>query len=245
MATLKSRFEELIHLTWGEFIDVEKGKNTTVDDAILCKLIRLCAETDDIAASKMAFDRIDDPLTTPIQINVPKFYTRYVNAKTIEKSKTKAIGPAEDTSEKSKSTYDPATAKLRETLHEMRDMPQQIVGVVMKQKRYIDQGKPTPHNPMVKSVIVANLLKNVHRGRSRAIEVVFDQIDGKLAKSITLLGGEDVYVDDYVTLEAPAGSVMSDGYYVCESKAMTTAWLRGFANSEKGLSILAEGLEDA
>jgi len=246
METLKERFESLIHLTWSEFLEIEKGKNTTVDDGVLCKLIRICAETDDIAAAKLAFDRIDGIQETPIKIDVPKFYTRYVNATKLEAGpKTKAIGAAKDPSETAKSNYDPATAKLRETLREMRDMPQQIIGVVLRQKKNIDAGKPTPHNPMVKSVIVANLLKNVSRGRFRAIELVFDQIDGKLTKTITLLGGEDVYVDDPIPTIAPAHSSKDEnGYYVAENKEMTAAWLRGFANSQKGLEMLAEGLDN-
>lgn len=244
MASLKQRFEEMIHMTWGEFVELENDNNASVDDGVLCSLIRICADTDDIPAIKLAFDRVDGLLETPIEINVPKFYTRYVNAKEIEPG-AKQIKAAKDIKKEKVSTYDPATAKLRETLLEMRGMPQKVIQVVRGNKKRIDDGKESKHDPMVKSVIVANLLHNVRRGRYKAVELVFDQIDGKLTRTITLLGGDDVYVDDYNTLVAPAHSIKDEsGHYIAENKAMTNIWLRGFANSQKGLEMLAEGLDD-
>ncbi len=246
MSSLKSRFEELIHMTWGDFVVLEKDKGASVDDGVLCSLIRVCADTDDIAAVKLAFDRVDGLLETPIEIKVPKFYTRFVKATEIEPG-AKQIEAPEDADKKKESNYDPATAKLRETLREMRGMPQDVIRVVRLYKKHIDEDKKraTDHDPMVKSVIVANLLRNVKRGRFRAIELVFDQIDGKLTRTITLLGGDDVYVDDYNTLVAPAYATKDEqGFYIAEDKIMAAQWLRGFAQSQKGLEILAEGLED-
>lgn len=244
MASLKNRFEELIHMNWSDFVFLEHDKSASVDDGVLCSLIRICADTDDIAAAKLAFDRVDGLLETPIQVKVPKFYTRYIKATEIEPG-AKAIGAPESSETKQTSNYDPATAKLRETLQEMRAMPQDVIRVVRGYKKRIDEGKEVKHDPMVKSVIVANLLRNVQKGRYRAIELVFDQIDGKLTRTITLLGGDDVYVDDYSTLIAPAEATKDEsGCYIAENTLMTTAWLRGFANSQKGLEILAQGLDD-
>ncbi len=244
MASLKSRFEELIHMEWGEFVELEANKSASVDDVVLCSLIRTCAETDDIAAIKLAFDRIDGLLETLIEIKVPKFYTRYVNAKEVDTG-TKAVGAGDDVSKDDASKYDPATAKLRETLKEMRSMPRDVIRVVGLYRKRIDKGTPVETQPKVKAVIVANLLKNVTKGRFKAVELVFDQIDGKLPKAINLLGGADVYVDDYNELVAPAHSeIAEDGVYFAENQMMTNIWLRGFANSQKGLEILAESLDD-
>lgn len=252
MASLKTRFEELLHIDWYEFCKLEADKHSTVDDSALCSLIRICADSDDISAAKLAFDRADGIQATQIEIRVPKFYIRYVNAKDIEPG-AKALEAPEDADKKKKSNYDPASAKLRETLAEMRGMPRQVINVVRKHKKFIEkclkekvEVPEEVHRPMVKSVIVANLLRNVQKGKFKAIELVFDQIDGKLPKAIQLLGGEDVYIDDPMNLEvAPANAIMGeDGVYVAEDKAMSTMWLRGFANSQKGLEILAEGLDD-
>jgi hypothetical protein len=244
MASLKTRFEEIIHMTWGEFIELEQDKSSTVDDVVLCALVRTCADTDDISAIKLAFDRVDGLLETLIEIKVPKFYVRYVNAKEIEPGAKQIEAPGTAKKEEDVS-YDPATAKLRETLKEMRKMPRDVIRVVRLYKKRIEKGEKVEHDPKVKSVIVANLLKNVQKGRFKAVELVFDQIDGKLPKAINLLGGSDVYVDDYSVLVAPAHAQLGeDGVYYAENQIMTTAWLRGFANSQKGLEILAEGLED-
>lgn len=244
MSSLKTRFEELMHMNWSDFVILEHDKTASVDDGVLCSLIRICADTDDIAAIKLAFDRVDGLLETPMEVKVPKFFTRYVKAKEIEPGAKQITAPEASKKEKA-STYDPATAKLRETLREMRGMPQDVIRVVRGYKKRIEDGKESKHDPMVKSVIVANLLRNVNRGRYRAIELVFDQIDGKLTRTITLLGGDDVYVDDYTTLVAPADAIKDEsGCYIAENKLMTTAWLRGFANSQKGLEMIAEGLDD-
>ena len=251
MATIKLRFEEMLHMDWYEFIKLEADKSAIVDDGALASLIRICADTDDIAAAKLAFDRADGLQATVIEIEVPKFYVRYVNAKEIEPG-AKELEDPQDAKKEKKSSYDPASAKLRETLAEMRGMPQDVIRVVMLYKKRIEKAfedgtplKEDQHKPMVKSVIVANLLRNVKKGKFKAIELVFDQIDGKLPKTIQLLGGEDIYVDDDQTLVAPANAIMGDdGVYYAENKAMTTIWLRGFANSQKGLESLAEGLED-
>lgn len=244
MATLKTRFEEILHMEWGEFCELEKDKTASVDDVVLCSLIRNCADTDDISATKMAFDRADGLLETPIEIRVPKFYIRYINAKEID-GNTAGIEAPQSSKKDKKHKYDPASAKLRETLQEMRQMPRDVIRAVRLYKRRIEKGTPVDHQPMVKSVIVANLLRNVQKGRFRAVELVFDQIDGKLTKTISLLGGDDVYVDDYNTLVAPADATKDkEGYYIAENKTMTAAWLRGFAQSQKGLEMLVEGLED-
>lgn len=242
--TLKDRFEELIHMNWADFVQLEHDKSASVDDGVLCSLIRICADTDEISAIKLAFDRVDGLLTTPIEVKVPKFYTRFINATSME-APQKALEAPESTKKEKTSNYNPASAKLRETLREMRSMPQDVIRVVRLYKKHIDEGKEYNHNPMVKSVIVANLLRNVRKGRYKAIELVFDQIDGKLTRTITLLGGEDVFIDDPITKVAPADSIKdAEGYYIAENKVMTADWLRGFSRSQKGLEMIAEGLDD-
>jgi hypothetical protein len=243
MSSLKQRFEEMIHMNWGDFVLLEADRSANVDDGVLCSLIRICADTDDIAAIKLAFDRIDGLQEIPIDIKVPKFYVRFVKAKEAEPMPKELQAPDDIKAEKT--DYDPATAKLRETLKEMRSMPQDVIRVVRGYKKKIDKGQPVKHDPMVKSVIVANLLLNVRKGRFRAIELVFDQIDGKLTRTIALLGGKDVVVDNTTELVAPAGSILGeDGKYLWEDPIMKAQWLRGFAQSQKGLEILAEGLGD-
>lgn len=244
MATLRDRFEELIHLEWGAFCELEQNQGASVDDSVLCNLIRICSDTDDISASRLAFDRIDGTLETPIDVKIPKFYIRYVNAKETETAQKSIEAPKSDVDEEPKN-YDPATSKLRETLREMRRMPKDVIRAVLLYKKRIEKGIDVETQPTVKAVMVANLLKNVQKGRFKAIELVFDQIDGKLTKTIKLLNGSDVYVDDFNTLIAPAHATLDEnGYYIAEDKAMTANWVRGFAQSQKGLEMLLDESDD-
>ena len=225
-------------MNWSEFVKIEHDENATSDDAMICGLIRACADGD-MRSIKTAFARSDGEVEIPVHIKTPKFYVRYINAKEVEKG-TEEIGVGkEKVEQEKKEEYDIATAKLRETLNEMRKAPKKLVEVVLGMRTRVDddfkKGVALPKEesvPMVKSVISANLLHLAGYGNSAAVTEVFNQIDGKLAKTITLLGGEDVYVDDHMTEIAPAGSTKDEsGYYVFENKAMTTLWLRGFSKS--------------
>jgi hypothetical protein len=250
MGSLKEQFEEFLHYPYDEYWKQKKSRNNTVDERTIMSLIDLCTDTDDIPATKMSFDRIEGMLETPIHVKVPKFYVRYINAKDVEHSEQKALEAPESSKAVEGEQYDPATAKLRETMQRMREMPEQIIPAILRVKKAVQEGKDVKLTgkqkmPQVKHVIVANLLKNARRGRFSAINLIFDQLDGRLTRTITLLGGEDVYVDDYSLLTAPAGAIKDDnGYYIAENKTMTTAWLKGFANSSKGLEMLVEGLDD-
>lgn len=89
--------------------------------------------------------------------------------------------------------------------------------------------------------MVAGLLRMAQNGNSRAIGMVFDQIDGKLMRVITLLNGEDVYVDNVFDVVAPAHAIKDEnGVWVADDKRMEMAWIAGFAKQNKGM----EGLLD-
>lgn len=251
MSNLKEQFEEYIHMPYDEYWKKRRQKNNTVDDRIIMSLIDICTDSDEISAAKMSFDRIEGMLDTPITFKIPKFYVRYPNANRVEGSKTKAIGsPKEEEEPVDKSDYDAATAKLRETLQKMRTMPDGIVPAILKVKSMVQKDKtvnikPPAQIPQVKHVMVANLLRNVRKGRFKAIELVFEQIDGKLTRTIDLMSGhKDVIVDDINALTAPAGSVLIDGVWHYEDKAMAAPFIRGFAKSQKGMELILEELDD-
>lgn len=230
---LADRFIELLHMQWSDFVVIEADENATSDEAMLCGLIRACADGD-MRSIKTAFLRSDGEIEIPVQIKTPKFYVRYLAAKDIESTGKQLDVGTEKIEEKK---YDLASAKLRETLNEMRKAPKKVVEVILGMRTRVDndykQGNPMPADnviPMVKSVIVANLLHLAGYGNSNAVTEVFNQIDGKLVKVITLLNGEDIYLDDHMTEIAPVHAVKDkDGYYIAENKAMTNIWIRGFA----------------
>jgi hypothetical protein len=86
----------------------------------------------------------------------------------------------------------------------------------------IDKGE-VYGNPRVKSVVVAGLMKMVHNGKIAAVFEVFDQIDGKVADTIKLLGG-DVIIQNYALI-APAGAEKNDdGVYYTVASNTTDSW---------------------
>lgn len=238
---LGERFIELLHLNWAEYAKIEADEDGSSEDAMICGLIRACADGD-MRSIKTAFARSDGEIEIPVQIKTPKFYTRYLNAKEAEPGEKEIEMGKQELKEKE---YDMATAKLRDTLQEMRKAPKKIVTMILGMRTRVDtdikQGNALPPSesiPLVKSVIAANLLHLAGYGNSNAVTEVFNQIDGKLAKVITLLGGEDVYLDDHITQIAPAHSIKDeDGVYVAENKTMTNLWLRGFAKTTPQLIL--------
>jgi len=245
---LADRFIELLHINWIEFIKLEHDENASSDEAMLTGLIRACADGD-MRSIKTAFARSDGEVEIPVQVKTPKFYVRYLSAR--EKEEGPKQIESKEKIEEEKSEYDMATAKLRETLNEMRKAPKKIVAMILGMRTRVDEsfknGSPMPPEesvPMVKSVIVANLLHLAGYGNSNAVTEVFNQIDGKLIKTITLIGGEDIYVDNFIDEIAPAHAIKDEnGNYVAENKAMTSLWLRGFAKNVPQM-ILEDENED-
>lgn len=236
---LTDRFNEVLHWTWDKFWELENDPNATSEDALVCSFIRACG-AGDLRSIKHAFARSDGEVEIPIKFNVPKFYVRYLAATTIDKEDgagEKAVAPI------AKEEYDVATSKLRATLDKMRTAPKALVPALLERRKFVDEAMKNnltlpKEIPLVKSIICANLLSLANRGSSNAVTEVFNQLDGRLAKTITLLGGEDVYVDDYVTKIAPAGAAKdSKGIYVAENKAIANLWVSKIA--PEALSELA------
>lgn len=231
--TLTDRFNEIIHWTWDKFWELEHDPNASNVDAMICAFIRAMSEGDK-KSIKHGFARSDGEVEIPIEFKVPKFYVRYLVAKGVEggsaKTQKQIAVPEEEISE-----YDVATAKLRDTLQEMKKAPKGVVRLLLAARKQIDHAmleeeKLPDHVPLVKSIICANFLHIAQSGDSEAIKDVFEQLDGRLAKTITILGGHDVYLDDYSTEKAPKGAIKDkDGVWVAENEAMANLWISRIA----------------
>lgn len=125
------------------------------------------------------------------------------------------------------------TGSLRAVLEKMMGSPKSIVDEILAAADEIDGGGYASGNPMVKSVIVAGLMQLVHKGRISAVFEVFDQIDGKVADKLKVLGG-DVYVTRFDTI-APSNAVKNDkGIYQVEATVMTDVWGSRLQQLSKG-----------
>lgn len=237
---------QVIHWRWDEFVKAETdGKYTGLESVVLA-LVRTCSEAK-LGAIKLAIDRVDGKLETPVKIEYPKVYFIYPEAERVADLPAGTSAPQlepgtslpavlekppSDIPEEEPVTL--ATLSLRETLHKMADAPRNLVPVILKTKKEVeagikqDQYAVFPDAPMVKSVIAANLMHlAVEKNNFDAITEIFDQIDGKLVETIRFLG-DDIFIPQYA-LEAPAGAQKNkEGIYMLEAKEIAEQWKQKF-----------------
>jgi hypothetical protein len=198
----------------------------------------------------MALDRLDGKVAMEIEVEYPKFYTVYPYATKrmddptiIEADENGVIklvpgiditgvnqveiieveGSPADLDELAAVEDEMPTGSLRKMLEKMLESPKYIVTDILASAEAIEVGRKDIGDPMVKSVIVAGLMKLVHDGRISAVFEVFDQIDGKVADKIKILGN-DVFITRFDQI-APAGAEKNDdGVYQLAADDMTNVW---------------------
>ena len=258
---LTHSFRDIIDMRWDEFVAMEQSLDATNHDAIITGIVRACRKGN-LRAVQVSLDRLDGKVATEIEVEYPKFYTLFPYAtKTAddisiidhdELSKVEIpagitldstpltknefqdlLGAPADVEEQSAAEEEMAPGSLRAVLERMLDSPKSVVDDILAAADAVDRGSYDLGNPMVKSVIVAGLMKLVHNGRISAVFEVFDQIDGKVADKIKVLGN-DVFVKRFDTI-APAGAVKNeDGVYQIASDTMTDSWAARLEQLNKG-----------
>lgn len=236
MNKLTPFFKETIEKRWSEFCKMEQEESHTSAEAVVFSIIRACVNGK-LPAIKESLNRIDGKLEEQIDVIYPKFYISYPYAEVRETTvkvggKDKQIvsvtGVNEPKKDKQSVNAPLVTGSLRDTLSRMSEQPRNLVTAILAAAQDVEArhgyaGEVDPVNdPLVKSVIVAGLLKMAHNGNLGAIFEVFDNIDGKLVDVIRILG-EDVYLTSYDTI-APAGATKVDGVYQMEADNTTSKW---------------------
>ena len=237
---LTEGFREIIDLRWSDFIQMEESLDATNFDSIITGLIRACKKGN-LRAIQTALDRLDGKVAMEIEVEYPKFYTIYpyatkrVDDPSIIDIEPKMLGnipdlvivddvvgsPA-DMDELAAVEDDIPTGSLRVMLEKMLNSPKTIVTEILASAEKIEAGVDNG-DPMVKSVIVAGLMKLVHDGKLSAVFEVFDQIDGKVADKIKILGN-DVFLTRFDQI-APAGAEKNEnGIYQIAADDMTNVW---------------------
>lgn len=251
---LTDGFREIIELRWSAFVEREVSLDATNFDAIITSVARACQKSN-LRAIQTALDRLDGKVATEIEVEYPKFYHIYPYAektaddpKIIDVSDKDYVWPAEgkpvkiqpipegspaDIEELDSVEEELPTGSLRIVLEKMLHSPKQIVTDILATAEKVDKGDLSAGDPMVKSVIVAGLMKLVHEGRMSAVFEVFDQIDGKVADKFKVLGN-DVFVTRFDKI-APAGAVKNeDGVYQITAEDMTNSWVARLEQANKG-----------
>lgn len=235
-------FKEVIEKRWSEFVKMENdGDSHTSAQAVVFAIVRACAKGK-LPAIRESLNRIDGKLQEQIEVEYPKFYIQYPYAKALASganreqivseqgsSSTEIVKASEENREQPDLEAPLVTGSLRDTLNRMADAPKALVEKILQAAEDVDtregySSDTDPINdPLVKSVIVAGLLKMAHNGSLSAIFEVFDNLDGKLVDKIKVMG-DDVYVTRYDELAPPGATKNADGIYEIEADNTTSSW---------------------
>ena len=233
---------EVSNWQWDEFVKAEHDKTYTTNQAMIFAIIRSCA-MQKMDAIKLSLDRIDGKLKTPIKIEFPKIFYLFPNAE-LSKVETPAgfvepgdiidtpVGPAVvalvEELPKEEIDSDLPSMSLRQTLTKMsdypRDLPDAIIELAQNTEWAMRDKVPMPDEvPRVKSVVAAHLLVMAKNRSIAALSEVFDQIDGKLAETIQIVG-EDIYITSYSSTAPEGAEINKDGVLQIEATQAQNLW---------------------
>lgn len=248
--------QEVSNWTWDEFVRAEHDKNYTTNQSIIFGLVRSCA-SQKLPSIKIALNRLDGKLKTPVRIEYPKMYFLYPNASGVERdiiedkdnpklleSVDKVVVDEElpvnsivDTEPVEPRQSELPSLSLRETLTKMSDfpraIPEAIIQLALQTHQWVENKAPKPDEiPRVKSVVAANLLVMAQNRNIDAITEVFDQIDGKLVETIQILG-EDIYISSYSSVAPEGAKLNADGIYQIEATQTQNHWMQKLSELNK------------
>lgn len=245
MNKLTPFFREIIEKRWTEFVKMEESEDYTSSEAVVFAIIRACINGK-LPAIQQSLNRVDGKLAEQIEVVYPKFFIQYPHATAIASKNRHQVkvekGEMHVPEDDGVMTIgEPApkslvTGSLRDTLSRMSESPRNVVTAILAaakdvETRHSYQADSDPlSDPLVKSVIVAGLLKLAHNGNLGAIFEVFDNIDGKLVDTIRILG-EDVYLTSYDTI-APNGAKKVNGVYQVEADNTSSKWAISLGRKE-------------
>lgn len=213
---------EMSEWYWPDFIQSrEDEEKTEYEDSLIKLVVSIVDEKVTVAAIKRAIERVDGKQAENINIEYPKFYVRYPNAKNVVNLVGKEVidmpavtvpGP------------EMATAGIRGAIAEMSQRPKGAAAKVLEiARRYIDDPLYVSRASIKVKEVIASALIVLSKTKQGAMEELLNQIDGKVATTYKLLG-DDVYFNRYDE-EAPAGGIIGkDGVYMIETKNVTNSW---------------------
>ena len=230
MPSLTKLLDLMLVQDYKQFKLMADSREINADAKVVAALLDRCCHAKSTRAIHLAFERLEGEQPTPIRFETPKFYTRYHNAKQIAGSSSPLAVPTPSEGDDDPVITSDVAGSLRATLDALRRLPKPDVEAILTYRDSVDKQKPKTdlvvQKASVKKVIAANLLVIGHTGNTNAI---FLQIEGQLEKVIKVLGGHDVFVDDYATLEAPANAKLIDGVWTAENEAVTNMWIARLA----------------
>jgi hypothetical protein len=242
---------EVSNWRWDEFVKAEHSENYTSNEAIIFAMIRACV-MQNMSAIKLAINRLDGKLVTPIRVEYPKIYYLFPNAglaagdvAPLKKIEAKEEEPPEvltgeiieASAAPEEDEQDLPSMGFRETLALMSDysrvLPQQVIDrATQTQQWLLSQAEEPEGIPTVKTVVVAHLLAMASKRNVDAINEVFDAIDGKLVETIQVLG-DDLYIVNYSTVAPSEAVPNADGVLQMEATAAQNIWAHKLGRDDK------------
>lgn len=243
---------QVFNWSWDEFARAEHDRQYSTSQSIVFTLIRACA-IQKLPAIRLALSRLDGKLKTPVQIEMPKVFYLYPNAKAPEGEPLNRVDEAsgginiipqlsegEVLSPPEIVAPDPERLdemSLREVLAMMsdlpRELPQQLIAAAEQTERWLKHNDARPTDiPRVKSVVAAHLLIMAQARNIDALAEVFDQIDGKLVETIQILG-EDIYITIYSATAPPGARLNADGILQIEATDSQVMWANKLGGGER------------
>ena len=229
---------EVSNWTWEEFVRAEHDMSYSSNESMIFALIRSCA-MEKMDAIRIALNRLDGKLKTPIKVEYPKIFYQYPYA-VLEDSRGEVPRlEGQEFTEMEISTEvreeepevvenDLPTLSLRETLTKMSEYPRELPKKVIKQAETIEmavrgQGEMPADMITVKSVVASHLLTMAQSRDISALSEVFDQVDGKLAETIQILG-QDIYITSYSSVAPKDAYINKNGVVEAEATVAQELW---------------------
>lgn len=232
--------KEAIEWNWAQFCIAEHDPKYTSLEGTVLALVRTASKAK-LKSIKLAIDRVDGKLETPMRFEYPKVYNTFPFAKErltpppgfeLPEGMTITLERLNEPPEADNAKI--ASMGLRETLEKLADSPRGAVPAILKRKEEIEADPESFINmdeeeaiekrvPKVKSIIAANLMQLAHDHNFDAISEVFDQIDGKLVEVYRVLG-EDMTIVRYAEF-APYDAVKNaDGIWQVQNHELEMQW---------------------
>lgn len=213
----------MLNWRYSEFLERSASPDYTASEKAIFGLVNAIFKGK-LAAIREAIDRIDGKVEQPINVEFPKFFTLYPMATSVEGGKADDLLPAVVPK---KDPINMELAGIRDTIKEMGETSAAVVDMVLKRQEQIPGelkiGYVQKPDPLIKSLISAHLFKLIQNGDYKAITELLDQIEGKVAEKIRLLG-DDVFITSYATIAPPGAKKNDDGIYQLENKKVSTLW---------------------
>lgn len=237
---LTDKFRDTIEFKWTDFITLEKNPHADNYDVVIATLVRACVGGN-LRAIKESLDRMDGKVITEVEMEYPRFYILYPNAKSkVELPAGNVAPPVEEVvdttvgASRSESEEELPAGSLRAVLDKMLEAKKVTVASILESVRLLDEGASEDEigNPTVKAAMIAGLMQLVHKGRINAVIEVLDQIDGKVSEHIKMLGG-DVRVMNFSSVAPAEAELNADGVYEVSSPIITNVWTKALEKNTK------------